>query len=63
MNKKRVLFLCTHNSCRSQMAEGFLNTLYGLKYEAYSAEIEPTDVNPYAVEVIESINKNQNINC
>jgi arsenate reductase len=54
-NKKNVLFLCSHNSCRSQIAEGFLNTLYNNSYEAFSAGIIPTNVNPYAVEVMEEI--------
>lgn len=45
--KKRVLFLCTHNSARSQMAEGLLRAMYGNKYEAYSAGSEVTRVNPY----------------
>lgn len=53
--KKRVLFICTHNSARSQMAEGLMNTLHGDKYEAYSAGIEPTRVNPYVVKVMEEI--------
>ncbi len=55
MTKKTVLFLCTHNSCRSQMAEGLLNTLYGDTYQAFSAGIEKTSVNPYAVEVMKEI--------
>lgn len=55
MNKKKVLFICTHNSCRSQMAEGLLNSIYGSNYEAYSAGIKPTNVNPYAVEVMKEI--------
>ncbi|MGC9443859.1 MAG: arsenate reductase ArsC [Candidatus Methanospirareceae archaeon] len=50
--KERVLFICTHNSARSQMAEGFLNALYGDRYEAYSAGTEPSSVNPYAVTVM-----------
>ena len=53
--KKKVLFICTHNSARSQMAEGLLNALYGDRYKAYSAGIEPTKVNPYAVEVMAEI--------
>lgn len=53
--KKSVLFLCTHNSARSQMAEGLLKTLYGRQYEAYSAGMEPTHLNPYAVEVLKDI--------
>lgn len=47
--KKKVLFICTHNSARSQMAEGFLNALYGDRYEAFSAGIEPDEVNPYVI--------------
>ncbi|MEM2876391.1 MAG: arsenate reductase ArsC [Candidatus Bathyarchaeia archaeon] len=48
----KVLFICSHNSARSQMAEGMLNSLYGDRYEAYSAGMEPTGVNPYAVKVM-----------
>ena len=55
MDKKKVLFLCTHNSIRSQIAEGFLNTIYGSEYEAYSAGIKPTELNPYAFEVMKEI--------
>jgi arsenate reductase len=54
MNQK-VLFICTHNSARSQMAEGLLRTLYGNRYEAYSAGVEPLSVNPYAVEVMKEL--------
>lgn len=50
--KKKVLFICTHNSARSQMAEGLLNTFFGDRYEAYSAGIEPTAVNPYVIKVM-----------
>jgi arsenate reductase len=50
--KKRVLFICTHNSARSQMAEGLMNALYGDKYEAYSAGTEPSQVSPYAIRVM-----------
>jgi arsenate reductase len=53
--KKRVLFICSHNSCRSQIAEGLLNALYGNSYVAYSAGIITTNVNPYAVEVMKEI--------
>jgi len=55
IERKRVLFICTHNSARSQMAEGFLNTLYPDRYEAYSAGTEPTMVNPYAVQVMKEV--------
>jgi arsenate reductase len=51
-SKQRVLFICTHNSARSQMAEGFLNALYGDRYEGHSAGIEPLRVNPYAIKVM-----------
>lgn len=53
--KKKVLFICTHNSARSQMAEGLLNNLYGDRYEARSAGTEPTKVSPYAVRVMDEI--------
>lgn len=55
MAKKKVLFICTHNSARSQMAEGLLNALYGDKYEAYSAGTEPSRVNPYAIRAMAEI--------
>ncbi len=44
MNKIRVLFLCTTNSARSQMAEAFLRSYAGDKYEAYSAGVEPSTI-------------------
>jgi len=54
-NKKRVLFLCTHNSARSQMAEGLLNGLYGNKFDVYSAGTHPSRVNPFAIQAMEEI--------
>jgi arsenate reductase len=45
----RVLFLCTHNSARSQMAEGFLRAMAGDRFEAGSAGTEKTAVNPLAI--------------
>lgn len=53
--KKKVLFVCTHNSARSQMAEALLNMFHGDHYEAWSAGTEPSQVNPYAVKVMAEI--------
>ena len=50
--KKRVLFLCTGNSCRSQMAEGFLRHIAGDKFEVYSAGVKPTQINSLAIKVM-----------
>jgi arsenate reductase len=50
--KRRVLFLCTGNSCRSQMAEGWLRHLGGDRYEALSAGTRPQGVNPLAIRVM-----------
>jgi arsenate reductase len=50
-----VLFVCTHNSSRSQMAEGLLRARYGDRYEVHSAGIDPSSVNPFAVEVMDEI--------
>jgi len=52
---KKILFICTHNSARSHMAEGFVNALYGDRYSAFSAGTEPSKVNPYAVRVMQEI--------
>lgn len=48
----RVLFLCTHNSARSQMAEGLLRALGGDRFEAHSAGAEATEVRPLAIEAM-----------
>ena len=50
--KIKILFLCTGNSCRSQMAEGWTRALKGDAFEAYSAGIERHGMNPYAVRVM-----------
>ncbi len=55
MSKKRVLFVCIHNSARSQMAEAFLNHLCGEEFEAHSAGLEPGRLNPVVVEVMREI--------
>ena len=52
MVKPRVLFLCTQNSCRSQMAEGFLRHLSSDRFEAASAGAQATRVNPDAIRVM-----------
>jgi len=49
VEKRRVLFLCTHNSARSQMAEGLLRALAGDQYTAFSAGTAATEVRPLAV--------------
>ena len=51
-DKTRVLFICTHNSARSQMAEGFLSHLGAGRFEAYSAGTEPGALHPLAVQVM-----------
>jgi arsenate reductase len=50
--KQKVLFICTHNSARSQMAEGLLRSLYGDRYDSFSAGTEPRGVNPFAIEAM-----------
>jgi len=52
MRKLRVLFVCVHNSARSQMAEAFLNHLAGEEFEAESAGMEPTTINPIVIETM-----------
>jgi len=55
MQKTSVLFICTHNSARSQMAEGLVNALYGDRFEAFSAGTEPSEVQPAAIKVMAEI--------
>ena len=50
--KQKVLFICVHNSARSQMAEAFLNEICGDYFEAHSAGLEPGRLNPLAVEAM-----------
>ncbi|MCK4923582.1 MAG: arsenate reductase ArsC [Spirochaetes bacterium] len=53
--KQSVLFICTHNSARSQMAEGLLNHFHGDCFRGYSAGTEATRVHPYAVRALADI--------
>lgn len=53
--KQRVLFVCIHNSARSQMAEAFLNQVCGEAFEAHSAGLAPGKLNPLVVEVMQEI--------
>lgn len=55
MAKKKVLFVCIHNSARSQMAEAWLNHVCGDYFEAESAGLEPGTLNPLAVEVMKEV--------
>jgi arsenate reductase len=53
--KQKVLFICIHNSARSQMAETFLKEICGDNFEAHSAGLEPGSLNPLAVEAMREI--------
>jgi arsenate reductase len=55
MKKKKVLFICVHNSARSQMAEAWLNKLCGDFFEAKSAGLEPGSINPLVVQVMQEV--------
>jgi arsenate reductase len=56
MNKKlKVLFVCSHNSARSQMAAALLNHLHGDAFEAESAGLEPGNLNPLAIEAMQLV--------
>jgi arsenate reductase len=53
--KRKVLFICTHNAARSQMAEGYMRARYGDRYEVFSGGTEITRVHPMAIEVMKEL--------
>lgn len=55
MEKQKVIFLCTGNSVRSQMAEAFLKKHAGEHFEVYSAGFEPQGINPFTIKVMEEL--------
>jgi len=55
MEKQNVLFICVHNSARSQMAEAWLNRIGGDAFAAESAGLEPGTINPLVVEVMKEV--------
>jgi arsenate reductase len=55
MQKQKVLFICAHNSARSQMAAALLNETCGEFFEAHSAGLEPGTINPLAVEALQEL--------
>ena len=55
MTKIRILFICSHNAARSQMAEAIANSMFGDRLEASSAGSSPTKIDPYAIAVMKEI--------
>ena len=55
MNKKKVIFICTGNACRSQMAEGILREMSGSSFEVFSAGSHPSRLHPASVIVMNEI--------
>ena len=56
--KKKILFVCTGNSCRSQIAHGLLNSIAGDRFDVFSAGLSPNKVHPMAIEVMKEIDIN-----
>jgi len=63
MSKPRILFLCTPNSARSQMAEGLFKKYGGDKFEAYSAGLEPKAIHPYTEQAMQEIGNSLTGQC
>jgi len=55
MSKKTILFICVHNSARSQMAEGLVNAYYSDRFQAFSGGTEATEVHPSAIKAMAEI--------
>ncbi len=55
LNKTKIIFLCTHNSARSQMAEAFLKKYAGDNFDVYSAGFDPKPIHPYTIKVMQEI--------
>ena len=53
--KQKVIFICTENSCRSQMGEGLLRNMAGDKYDVFSAGLKPGFINPNAIKVMNEL--------
>ena len=55
LEKKNIIFICTGNACRSQIAHGLLESMAGDKFEVFSAGSYPSQVNPMSIKVMEEI--------
>ena len=55
VSKKKIIFICTGNACRSQIAHGLLESMAGDKFEVFSAGSYPSQVHPMSIKVMEEI--------
>ena len=55
LKKKKIIFICTGNSCRSQIAEGITRHLASNKFDVYSAGSHPTEIHPTAIKVMSEV--------